>query len=515
MEEARYIKHLWEKEEKSLRDISRTTGLAFQTVQKYAYMENWNQDRQPNVSPERYPVLQSYIPIINEWLEDDKKQPRKQRHTMTRIFHRLRDEHAYTGSYSSIKRYVRKKKYLMKQTEEGFLPLSQPQAHAQLDFGKLKYYTALGGEDKAYALTLTFPYSNMGFTQVFRSENQECLLEGMKRLFTYIEGVPLRIRTDNMTTAVVHVLKEGARYLSDGFERFMLHYRFVADFCNVASGHEKGNVENKVGYSRRNYFVPVPTIVDFEEYNRELLVRCERDGERKHYRHGKQFRELWEDERRELLPLPGTDYDVYRSELARVNHYGFITDEESKRPTRLVPRRSSAYADNNKYGVSPELTGQAVEVRLSFDRVSIYYDRALLVSYERSYGVREEIIDWKLYLDLLCKKPGAVEHTRFFDQLPKLWQNWFAENRGKERKSALMLLREIVQDGNVALCEPIMDLAARYGRSDSESIRHYYYALSRNEPIETPLVLTAEVPSLDYHPDLSIYDNLTGGMSHV
>jgi len=497
MEEARYIKHLWEKEGKSLRDISRTTGLAFQTVQKYAYMENWNRYHQPNVSPEQHPVLHDYIPTIDEWLEDDKKQPRKQRHTMTRIFHRLQKEHAYAGSYSSVKRYVRKKKYLMKQTEEGFLPLSQPQAHAQLDFGKFKYYTAAGVEGKAYALTLTFPYSNMGFTQVFRSENQECLLEGMKRLFAYIKGVPPRIRTDNMTTAVVHVLKEGARYLSAGFERFMLHYRFAADFCNVASGHEKGNVENKVGYSRRNYFVPVPTIVDFEEYNRELLLRCERDGEREHYRRGKQFRELWEEERRELLPLPETDYEVYRSELARINHYGFIT------------------ADNNKYGVSPELTGQAVEVRLSFDRVSIYYDRALLVSYERSYGVREEITDWKLYLDLLCKKPGAVEHTRFFDQLPKLWQSWFAGNRGKERKSALILLREIVRDGNIALCDPVMDLAVRNGRSDSESIRHYYYALSRNEPIETPLVLTSEVPSLDYHPDLSIYDGLTGGKANV
>ena len=38
----------------------------------------------------------------------------------------------------------------------------------------------------------------------------------------------------------------------------MLHYRFQADFCNPASGNEKGNVENKVGYSRRNAFVPVP-----------------------------------------------------------------------------------------------------------------------------------------------------------------------------------------------------------------------------------------------------------------
>ena len=29
-------------------------------------------------------------------------------------------------------------------------------------------------------------------------------------------------------------------------------------------------MENKVGYSRRNFFVPVPTITSFEEFNEEL-----------------------------------------------------------------------------------------------------------------------------------------------------------------------------------------------------------------------------------------------------
>ena len=48
-----------------------------------------------------------------------------------------------------------------------------------------------------------------------------------------------------MTTAVAQVLKGTERVLADGFSRFMLHYRFHADFCNPASGNGKGNVENK------------------------------------------------------------------------------------------------------------------------------------------------------------------------------------------------------------------------------------------------------------------------------
>ena len=82
----------------------------------------------------------------------------------------------------------------------------------------------------------------------------------MKRIFEYIGGIPLRLRFDNMTTAVAQVLKDGERVLTEGFTRFMLHCIFRADFCNPASGNEKGNVEKKVGYSRRNASASVPSL---------------------------------------------------------------------------------------------------------------------------------------------------------------------------------------------------------------------------------------------------------------
>ena len=65
MAQKQYIKYLWESKEKSLREIARITEHSFQTVQKYAYMENWSDDNLPNIEPQRYPVLGEYIPIIN------------------------------------------------------------------------------------------------------------------------------------------------------------------------------------------------------------------------------------------------------------------------------------------------------------------------------------------------------------------------------------------------------------------------------------------------------------------
>ena len=279
MAQINYIKDLYENEDLSLREISRRTGHSFRTVQKYAYQENWSVEKLPNLEAENYPNLEKYIPSIDEWMEADRKLPRKQRHTAVRIYRRLVEEQGYQGSYSSVKRYVRKKKYVLKLASEGYLPLAHPSGEGQVDFGESLYYDAQGRECKGYALTVSFPQSNKGYTQFYPSQNQECLLEGLKRVFEHIGGVPPRLRFDNMSTAVVKVLEGGERELTEGFTRFMLHYRFRAEFCNPASGNEKGNVENKVGYSRRNAFVPVPTVSSFEEFNERLWEWCENDAQ--------------------------------------------------------------------------------------------------------------------------------------------------------------------------------------------------------------------------------------------
>ena len=492
-----YIKDLYENEDLSLREISRRTGHSFQTVQKYAYQENWSAEQLPNLEAENYPNLEKYIPSIDEWMEADRKLPRKQRHTAMRIYHRLVDEQGYQGSYSSVKRYVRKKKFVLKLAAEGYLPLAQPCGYGQVDFGESLYYDAQGKERKGYALTVSFPQSNKGYTQFFPSQNQECLLEGLKRVFERIGGVPLRLRFDNLSTAVAKVLEGGERELTEGFRRFMLHYRFRADFCNPASGNEKGNVENKVGYSRRNAFVPVPTVTSFEAFNEWLWDWCEKDAQRLHYKYKIPIQELWEADRESLLKLPEYPFPVFRYEALSVNKYGF------------------AVIDTNKYGLAPTLAGKTVQAKIFFDHVEFYYDHHPVGRYRRSYGRDEELYDWTQYVGTLLKKPGAVEHTRFFKQLPQQWQELLAQSRGRERKGALRLLDEIVRDGNAPLCEDALSMAAENGRTDPDSIRQCYYMIAKKEFRPKPLELRASTPKLRYDPNLTAYDGLTGGASHA
>jgi hypothetical protein len=292
-----------------------------------------------------------------------------------------------------------------------------------------------------------------------------------------------------MSTAVVEVGKGTERILTDGFTRFMLHYRFDAEFCNPGKGNEKGNVESKVGYERRNMLVPVPTIVDFDEFNKELLERCDSDMDREHYRHKRQIRELWEEERESLLTLPEAEYEVFRYVSARVSPTGFVS------------------ADLRSYGLSPELGGCRIDIKLWCDKAEFFYERELIATYARQYG-DEEVSDWRVYLNTLRRKPGAVEHSRYFDQMPKLWQEYLRNTAGSERKSALTLLRDIVVDGNDSIADEVIELAREQGRTDPDSIRQCYMFLSEKDFRPAELTLEHSVPRLGFEPDLIAFDSL-------
>src|ERR1700730_12742375 len=77
--------------------------------------------------------LAPFLPVIHQTLKDDRKAPRKQRHTARRIFERLRDEHGYSGKLTIVKEAVAARKL---RTAEVFIPLAHRPGEAQVDFGQ-------------------------------------------------------------------------------------------------------------------------------------------------------------------------------------------------------------------------------------------------------------------------------------------------------------------------------------------------------------------------------------------
>lgn len=84
---------------KSIRGIARETGHSRNTIRKVLGKEHVGYSPRENQS---YPSLGPYLGTINSWLIQDKDIPKKQRHTGTRIYHRLKHEKDYQGSISTV-----------------------------------------------------------------------------------------------------------------------------------------------------------------------------------------------------------------------------------------------------------------------------------------------------------------------------------------------------------------------------------------------------------------------------
>ena len=335
MDQIHRIRELYYEQDKNLKEIAIIMNCDWRTVRKYVDMEDFNTPSPTPVSKEEHESkLDPFKLFIDEWLEADKLAPRKQRHTAKRIYRRLRDEvEGLNCSYRLVALYVaEKKEELRLKKTEGYIPLVHHPGEAQADFGFADFYENGKLHHEAKYLVLSFPFSNGGFLQLNYGENMECLLEGLVAMFEHIGGVPTEIWFDNTRTIVTKVIKGGGRNVTERFQRFCEHYRIKAVFMNPESGWEKGNVENKVGYLRRNELVPVPRFDSLADENKYLLDRCELDMQREHYDDGSNrfISELFQEDKARLLPLPSVPFDTALYTTATTDKYGKFTLDAGK-----------------------------------------------------------------------------------------------------------------------------------------------------------------------------------------
>lgn len=78
-------------------------------------------------------------------------------------------------------------------------------------------------------LTVSFPYSNDGFTQVFGGETAECVCQSLRNIFEYIGGVPPLLIFDNATGVGKRVGSQV--HETKLFRRFCAHYGCRVKFC--------------------------------------------------------------------------------------------------------------------------------------------------------------------------------------------------------------------------------------------------------------------------------------------
>lgn len=145
MDDIKYSKRLYENEGVSIREIMRRTGYHYETIRKYLDMEDFNK---PLYTPkDSSSLLDPLKPVIDQWLLDDLKAPRKQRHTAQRVFKRLQEEYSeqLEVKLRTIQYYVsQKKKEIFQSQKQARLPLYHPPGEAQVDFGHFSYINNSG-----------------------------------------------------------------------------------------------------------------------------------------------------------------------------------------------------------------------------------------------------------------------------------------------------------------------------------------------------------------------------------
>ena len=427
----------------SERRIAQELGIARKTVKKYAEADE-AQPRYRQRTTRAKPVIAPVRALIDQWLEDDTHAPPKQRHTAQRIWERLTGPpYSDQIASSTVRLYVQ---HARSTHREAFVPLAFGFGHAQADWGAAEVVVA-GVRHDAIFFVLRLDTSEDAFVQIFPTQRTEAVYEGHVRAFAHFEGVPPTILYDNATTLVAHVLRGRDREETAGFLALRAHYGFAADFCQpgLKGAHEKGGVENGIGWARRNLLVPVPVAESWDVLNAGLAERCRTRRGRTHTREAATVGAVWEQEHAHLLSLPRVPFACCQVAVAKVNRYAMVT------------------YDRNRYSVPTALVGRSVTLSAFVDRIEVVDGARVVAAHSRSYERDREVLAVEHYVDLLGRKPGAVAHGRIFGNLEEPYAQlraWCLAQTPPATREFVAVLRLWEDFGRVVVTEALVHAQA-------------------------------------------------------
>ena len=463
----------------------------------------------PEPAPRKTPVRAA--PVTGEWhawirevLIADRDAPRKQRHTAKRIRDRLAEEKHVLISESQCRVVVARLRAEIA-AEAGtpvkvFVPQTRlPGAEAEVDWGK--FDAVIGGVTMTLHLfSMWLAFSSKGFHRAYVNEAQESFTDAHVRAFERFDGVPRRVRYDNLKTAVVKILKGRDRTENERFIALRSHYGFESFFCEpgLDGAHEKGGVEQDIGWFRRNHLTPVPAFDTLADLN-AFLERCD----------------IGDDQRWVIGRGPGPGDRVHS--LAALDRSGLwmLPAERFAAVTRLSARvdtKARVCVRQCFYSVPARYVGQRVTVELGAEAVTVHTGGVAVAAHARGLHRGSEILDLDHYLEVLWRRPGALPSSTALVQArktgrfrPEHQQFWdLARRRHGDRA------------GTRALCDVL--LLHRYHHSD-----HVIAGIRAALSIDNidPAVVTVETRRAIEHlqpetaggpvervPDLSIYDQL-------
>ena len=281
---------------------------------------------------------------------------------MMAIWQRLK-ERGYTGSYSSIRRFIRTLE--PKQPEAYGRLETAPAEEAQVDFGyagrMLDPQTGL--LRKAWAFVMVLAFSRHQYVEFVWDQTVATWLQLHRHAFEFFGGVPKRVVLDNLKAAIIKACWDEPQ-VQLAYRECAEHYGFLIAPCRPRTPEHKGKVEQGgVHYVKRN-FLGGRTPSALPQANADVLEWCVRTaGQRIHgttkLQPLTQFEQL---ERPQLQPLPNSPYDCATWKLLKLHRDCYVV------------------FDNAFYSAPFRLIGQHLRVRGGSREVRIYTETFELVA---------------------------------------------------------------------------------------------------------------------------------------
>ena len=450
-------------QEQSIREIARELQVHRRTVRQALGSAIPPERKQPTRQP--LVLTHAFRQQIDRWLLSDREAPRKQRHTARRIYKRLVKESGFSGTESTVRKYVGRRRRELALSASAFIPLDHlPAEEAEVDWYEAKVEFP-EGRRKVDFFCMRACNSGKEFHLSLPCTTQQAFLEAHVEAFRYFGGVFKRVRYDNLADAVKKILRGRQREETNRFIALRSHYLFDSEFCRPGKegAHEKGGVEQAIGRFRRTHLVPVPKVECFEQLNELLMSACAEDDSRTIEGHSRSIAEQWQQERPQLRGLPQKSFDVAEVSSPRVDEKGRVR------------------VRTNWYSVPIGLVGRRVEARLRTGWLEVLHSGRMVAAHERVYGRNEERLKLDHYLELLQLKPGALERCRplrqarergewpaCYDQLWEKLKERYGESKGTRQLLEVLLLHR--QASHKAVHQAV-EGALKYGCYEAAAVR--------------------------------------------
>lgn len=453
-----------------------------QTVRRWLAAERY----EPRKGTARSSILDPYKPLIGRLLE-------RHPYTAAQILHMIREE-GYSGGQTTVRDYVRK---VRPPRRKGYLTLAfAPGECAQIDWGSAGVIDLGDTRRRLSFFVMVLCYSRMLYIEFTLGQAMEHFLTCQRNAFELFGGVPSRIMVDNCKTAVLSHRRGEPPEINPRYADFAKHYGFRIAACNVRAAHEKGRVENAIGYARKSLLngLQISSLAAVQAAAVEW--RDQVANVRIHGQTGKRPVDLFGQEKPHLLPLPSIPYDcgVVRSPVGS-------------------SCRFRVTLDTNRYSVPAEYAScRRLSMRVYPDRLLVYCGTELIAEHGRSYERRRDFEHPDHPKPVLAQRRKARDQhlIRRFLTLGKEAEAYWHGLR-ERRLDAMHHTRRIVAlldiYGEEAVKRAVSD-AGHFGAFSSECIINLLEQRARPRPEPGPLHLTRNSDLLDIEldpPDLDIY----------